>query len=135
MTILKAYNGKEINTDEFIGKPYGAFTDYIRSNIDSMWGKVEDPKDADKKPVFNVEFKAVKTVSCYTNLEIEADTLEEVKEKAKREIWRRTNDFDWDNGVDAEISDIEIEDIKQLDEDEITIERKGYKNENDEILV
>ena len=135
MTILKAYNGKEINTDEFIGKPYGAFTDYIRSNIDSMWGKVEDPKDANKRPVFNVEFKAVKTVSCYTNLEIEADTLEEAKEKAKREIWRRTNDFDWDNGVDAEISDIEIEDVKQLDEDEITIERKGYNNENDEILV
>ena len=135
MTILKAINGKTIDTNDFIGKPYGAFTEYVRSNIDSMWGKILDQESIDKRPVYNIEFRGVKTVPCYTNLEIEADTLEEAKEKAMREIWRQRDNLDWDDGVDEEIEDIEIENVDLLDDDEVTIERKGYKNENDEVLV
>ena len=52
-----------------------------------------------------------------------------------REIWRQKDNLDWDDGVDEEIEDIEIENVDLLDDDEVTIERKGYKNENDEALV
>ena len=83
--------------------------------------------------IYNVKFRAVKTVNCYADLEIEADTKQEAEEKAKQEIWRQKDWIDWDNGVNEEIEDIEIDEIEELENDEITI-KKDKKND-DSVLV
>lgn len=122
--IIKAANGKEIDMSQFDSKPYGVFTDYIRRNIDAKWGKEISEEDLDKTPVYNIRFKAIKTVSCYADLEIEADTIEEAKEKGLREIYRRQDLIEWDDGLDEDINEIEVDEVEELEEDEITIQRK-----------
>ena len=133
MTILVARNGKKIDTSQFENKGYGVFTEYVRQNIDSKWGRTEDEENAYRPTVYNIKFKAVKTVPCYADLEIEADTRQEAEEKAKREIWRKKDWINWDDGVNEEIEDIEIDDIEELENDEITI--KQDKRNDDPVLV
>ena len=121
MTILKAANGKEIDTEQFKDKGYGAFTQFVQQHIDSKWGTGE-VKDSGPG-LYSIKFKATKTVSCYADLTIEADTEEEAREKGLREAYRQQDILYWDNGIDEEITDIEI--------DEVEKEEKGKENEKD----
>ena len=114
--IIKAHNGKEIDMSLFDGKPYGVFTDYVRQNIDAKWGNSEEVDSGPGK--YSVTFKAIKTVPCYTTLEIEADTEEEAREKGLREAYRQQNTLLWEDGVDEDINDIEIDEVETVTEDE-----------------
>ena len=116
MTILKTKSGKEIDTTEFDGKPYGAFTNYVRQNIDAKWGNSEEVDSGPGK--YSVTFKAIKTVPCYTTLEIEADTVEEAREKGLKEVYRQQNSLDWDDGVDEDIAEIEVDEVEEVDKEQ-----------------
>lgn len=113
MTILKTKSGKEIDTTEFDGKPYGAFTAYVRQNIDAKWGNGEEVDSGPGK--YSITFKAIKTVPCYTTLEIEADTVEEAREKGLKEAYRQQNSLCWEDGVDEDIAEIEIDEVEEID--------------------
>lgn len=115
MTILKTKSGKEIDTAEFDGKPYGVFTDYVRQNIDAKWGNNEEVDSGPGK--YNITFKAIKTVPCYTTLEIEADTVEEAREKGLKEAYRQQNNLYWDDGVDEDIAEIEVDEVEEADKE------------------
>lgn len=109
MTILKTKSGKEIDTTEFDGKPYGVFTNYVRQNIDAKWG------NNDSRPSkYNIIFKAIKTIPCYTTLEIEADTVEEARKKGLRDVYRQQDSLYWDEEVDEEINEIEIDKVEEV---------------------
>lgn len=114
--ILKAANGKEIDLTQFDGKPYGAFTDYVRRNIDSKWGMGNEVDSGPAK--YCITFKATKIVPCYTTLEIEADTEDEAREKGLREAYRQQNTLLWEDGVDEDINDIEVDEVETVTEDE-----------------
>lgn len=110
MTILKAKNGKEIDTKQFEGKGYGVFTEYIRKNIDSQWGRETSGDSSQTK--YSITVRAIKTSPCYATLVIEADTEDEAREKGLREAYRQQDNLDWDDGVSYEINDIEIDEVE-----------------------
>lgn len=114
--ILKAANGKEIDMSQFDGKPYGVFTDYVRSNIDAKWGRGEVIDSGPGK--YTVTVRAMKTVPCFATLEIEANTEEEARDKGLKEAYRQQNSLYWDDGVDEDINDIEIDEVEAATENE-----------------
>ena len=115
-TILEAINGKQIDMSQFDGQPYGVFTDYVRQHIDEKWGTGEVENTGPGH--YTVTLTAVKTVTCSTTLKIEADTKEEAREKGLREAYRRQNELYWDDGVNEDITDIEVDEVEAVTEKE-----------------
>lgn len=111
MTILKTIDGDEIDTNQ-IPKGYGEFTKYIQANYDKKWGT--GSTGATK---FNVRLNAVKNCTVYLDIEVMAQTQAEAERKALEEA-RKRYDWDWEDSINCDIDDIQVEECEEIEEEE-----------------
>lgn len=117
MTKVLTKNGKTIDLDQFKNKPYGAFTKYVRDNIDPLYAYENDGIQMHK---YKVSLCAYRCQPVYTEIEIVAPS----KEIAKQNIGKRgfsdkdwVEELDWDENryMDDEIRDIELDSIVEME--------------------
>lgn len=111
MTILKTIDGDEIDTEK-IPQGFGSFTKYVQENYDKNWGKHTEAKNR-----FNVKLTARKSVSVYTNITVEAETQKQAEEKALKQASNQSS-MDWDENLDDDIYDIEVEEVEEAEDDD-----------------
>lgn len=110
MTILKARNGKEINTDDF--KYYG-FGKYVRENIDENWG-LGKSLEQNKTKMYKVTLTASVSASAYCFKTVEAENEQEAGQIAQEEISR----FEWDIDNIDDVDDVTVSDVEEINTDE-----------------
>ena len=108
---MKTKYGKEINPDDF---PFaGQFSNYVRKNIDSEWGK-EKEWEITKKRKYEVFLNASANVSVYAVLTVDAENAEEAGEIAKEDVSK--SDWEFDDIEDVE--DISVESVEECNSDD-----------------
>lgn len=101
---MKTKYGQDINPDDF---PYaGQFSNFVRKNIDSDWGK-EKEREITKKRKYKVYLNAVAEVSAWTT--VEAESEENAEEIAKEKLKENLSDWNIDTLGDVTVWDIEEE--------------------------
>ena len=115
--ILKTIDGREIDTEKF--QEYGSFKKYVQDNIDPEFGK----ENSSTSTTYEVELSATKTVNVYTTIEVEATTKKEAEKKAREKAYQM-DAWDWSEGCQEDIDNIEVESatIKEEEDDNSVVE-------------
>ena len=113
MVMLATRYGDTIDTKQFDGKGYGVFTQYVQKHYDRLFGK-----QTTDKTKFKVTLSARKEVTVYTDVTVEADNIQEAKQKALEEVRNDKYGFDWEDyrGDDEFIDSIDVDDAEEIEE-------------------
>ena len=115
MTVLVTKYGDTIDNDQFIGKGFGVFTQYVQQHYDRLFGK-----ETTDKTKYKVTLSARKEVTVYTDVTVEADNIKEAQQKALEAVRNDKYGFDWEDycGDDEYIDSIDVDNAEEIDEEE-----------------